>query len=509
MKKIKIINKLWNKCQKLKITTKITIMYGALFTLSLGIISVLLIGSSIAILRYSSRSDLEKTISQTESFIQRGGELNRDSLQSHLSDRYVELQVIDPKRRKSYQSDEGVRPNFIERGMPFAMGAAPPNQDGNQFHEMESMDGQQSANTQDLEILYQNLMDEANGRTKEYSVRDKAGTFMLMEKIIIYEDAPYILQAYRFIGDDEAQIDGLIFLFLIVDILGILASILVGRYISRKALQPVQDITETAERISIEDLSQRIEVPETHDEMRELILTFNSMIDRLEVSFKKQNQFISDASHELRTPISVIQGYANLINRWGKTDTNVLQESIDSILAETDHMSKLIKNLLFLAKSTQNRIPVKKERVNLNDLAQDIVRDMQISIEDRQIIYEQKDEVFVEGDYDLLKQLLWIHGENAVKYTKAGGTIHFTVYQEKGKACVSVADDGVGIKSEDQPYIFDRFYRADKARNKEIPGTGLGLAIACWIAESHKGAITVTSEEGKGSIFIDRFPLVK
>ena len=146
-------------------------------------------------------------------------------------------------------------------------------------------------------------------------------------------------------------------------------------------LKPVEEIQQTAERISIEDLSQRIDTSGPDDEMKELAETFNSMISRLENSFQKQNQFISDASHELRTPISVIQGYANLINRWGKSDPTVLEESIQSILAETEHMSQLIKKLLFLAKSDQNRIPVQKEQFCLNELVKEVVKEMEITTE--------------------------------------------------------------------------------------------------------------------------------
>ena len=148
-----------------------------------------------------------------------------------------------------------------------------------------------------------------------------------------------------------------------VNILGIILAALMGSYISNVMLKPIRKIKETAKRISVEDLSQRIEIDGPDDEIKELSVTFNSMIDRLEESFEQQSRFVSDASHELRTPISVINGYANLINRWGKDDPEILQEAVNNILEETDHMSVMIKNLLFLAKSDQNRNHVQRSRI--------------------------------------------------------------------------------------------------------------------------------------------------
>ena len=159
-------------------------------------------------------------------------------------------------------------------------------------------------------------------------------------------------------------------------------------------------LTNHFETISIEDLSQRISTEGPEDEMKELTITFNSMIDRLDGAFQRQSQFISDASHELRTPIAVIQGYANLINRWGKSDPEVLQESIDSILTETDHMSALIRQLLFLAKGDQNKLHVQKTRVSLNEIAAELVREMDLLQEGRSITFTAEDEVEIFAEYD-------------------------------------------------------------------------------------------------------------
>ena len=294
---------------------------------------------------------------------------------------------------------------------------------------------------------------------------------------------------------------------LIADVVGSLGAFLIGQYISRRMLKPVAAIREAAERISIEDLSQRISTEGPDDEMKELTVTFNSMIDRLDTSFQKQNQFISDASHELRTPISVIQGYANLINRWGKSDPDILQESIDSILTETDHMSALIRQLLFLAKSDQSRLSVQKAKMSLNEVAAELVREMEVLDVNAKITFVEEEIAEIFADYDLIKQLLWIHGENALKYSGEGSEVEVKVWKDKKFGYVSVKDNGVGIAEEDIQKIFDRFYRVDKSRNKEISGTGLGLAIAKWIVDSHDGEILVESKVGEGTTFINKFRL--
>lgn len=340
------------------------------------------------------------------------------------------------------------------------------------------------------------ILDSSNGQQ-----------FMLINTSYKANNELYRIQVFKQLNGNSYFIKNFLFKMILADLLGIFCAFLAGRYVSRRVLKPVEQIRTTAERISIEDLSQRIDLEGPDDEMRELSQTFNSMIDRLEVAFQKQNQFVSDASHELRTPISVIQGYANLVNRWGKSNPEVLQESIDSILSETEHMKELIQNLLFLAKSDQNRMNTKKERMFLNDVAKETAREMELLDSKRQITYEEDGLAEVYADGDLLKQMMWIYAENALKYTAEDGKIQIRVWKDKKFAYVSVKDDGIGIAKEEQDKIFDRFYRADKSRNKEISGTGLGLAIALWIARSHDAQIQVESSPGEGSAFITKFRL--
>ncbi|MBR3993639.1 MAG: HAMP domain-containing protein, partial [Anaerotignum sp.] len=355
-----------------------------------------------------------------------------------------------------------------------------------------------------------NVQRENKSGNLEYILENETEQqFMLLSTHYRTETGMYRIQVFRMLADGGYMILNFMSKLLIADVIGILGAFLIGQYISRRMLKPVEAIREAAERISIEDLSQRISTDGPDDEMKELTVTFNSMIDRLDTSFQKQNQFISDASHELRTPISVIQGYANLINRWGKSDPDILQESIDSILTETEHMSTMIRQLLFLAKSDQSKLSLQKTKMSLNEVAEELVRDMEVLEVNIKITYIEEDTVEILADYDLLKQLLWIHGENALKYSADGGEVEVKVWKDKKFGYVSVRDNGIGIAEEDVPKIFDRFYRVDKSRNKEISGTGLGLAIAKWIVESHDGEIMVESKPGEGTVFIDRFRLYK
>ena len=150
----------------------------------------------------------------------------------------------------------------------------------------------------------------------------------------------------------------------------------------------------------------------------------------------------------------------------------------------------------------------KKEKMYLNDVAQEIVKELEVIDTKHHISYEETEDVAIFGDADLLKQLLWIHGENALKYTAKNGNIHVKVWKDKKYGYVSVQDDGIGIAKKEQSKIFDRFYREDKSRNKEISGTGLGLSIAKWIIQNHNGEILVESKQGEGATFIDKFPLL-
>ena len=486
----------------LTIAKRITLLYGGIFSLSLLFISVFMVLNISSLQQAGMRGELQDTVADIQEYLESGKELSDAALTEFLNDKYVEVSVFSYKENKTYNNYAGETPPFIlrpEGGTPRGTEMS-----GEYFPaEMPSLQEKD---------LYQegyqiNVRRENKSGNMEYILEnDTDQQFMLITNHFHTERGLYRIQAFKMMGNDGYMMRDFLVKMLVADAFGICCAFLIGLYISRRVLKPVEAIRTAAERISIEDLSQRISTEGPDDEMKELTITFNSMIDRLDTAFQRQNQFISDASHELRTPIAVIQGYANLINRWGKSDPEVLQESIDSILTETNHMSALIRQLLFLAKSDQSRLHVQKAKISLNEVAGELVREMTLLREDSKVTFTEKAEVELFADYDLIKQLLWIHGENALKYS-GGGEIEVKVWKDQKQGYVSVRDHGMGIAEEDLPKIFDRFYRVDKSRNKEISGTGLGLAIARWIVDCHDGDILVESKVGEGTVFTDVFPL--
>lgn len=270
-------------------------------------------------------------------------------------------------------------------------------------------------------------------------------------------------------------------------------------------LSPVRKMISKMDEITGEDMSARLDPLGTRDELAELGERINGMLDGIEESFRRQSNFISDASHELRTPIAVIRGYSDLLSRWGKTDESVLDESIEAIRAEAANMKTIVDRLLYLAKLGDFKLQIK--RFDLAEAVSDVVSAYQLTVTDKEITSEINGNIPVRADRSLAVEMIRIITDNAIKYTPAGGRIHITAKRaEDGGALVSVADNGIGISEEDLPHIFDRFYRCDKARERKAGSTGLGLAIAKSIAEMTGGNITAKSMLGKGSEFTVYFP---
>jgi two-component system sensor histidine kinase ArlS len=291
--------------------------------------------------------------------------------------------------------------------------------------------------------------------------------------------------------------------------LAVLIMIRVGARTSRRMLSPINTMTRTARSISVGDLDTRLDVVDSHDELKELAVTFNEMLDRIQTSFEKQEVFVSDASHELRTPISVIQGYANLLQRWGKEDREVLQESIDAIKSESDYMKELVEKLLFLASADKKKQALQTEPFALNLLVEEVIKETGLIDAEHRIEGEARDTLMVDGDRALIKQALRIFVDNSVKYTPAGGTISINGSLKSGRALIIIEDTGQGIAEADLPLIFDRFYKADKSRTRESGGAGLGLSIAKWIIDQHRGDIWVQSRVGQGTKISIYLPALK
>lgn len=291
------------------------------------------------------------------------------------------------------------------------------------------------------------------------------------------------------------------------NLLGIIAIILLGSGVSRKLLAPIKTMTKTVQEISFNHLNHRIDVSGSKNELKDLARTFNEMLDRIEKSVDQQNRFVSDASHELRTPISVIQGYANLLARWGKDDRSVLEESISALQSEAENMNHLIEELLFLARDDSGNLKVTIEEFQLCEIIREILYETEMIDKDHKFISEKNEEFLLQADRKLLKEAIRIIIDNSIKYTPQGGTVKINCYKKNNKGVISIEDTGIGISKADLPNIFTRFYRADQSRTKEKGGTGLGLTIAKRIIDNHEGKINVWSEINQGTIFRIELPL--
>jgi len=279
-----------------------------------------------------------------------------------------------------------------------------------------------------------------------------------------------------------------------------------GYWMAGRALQPVRTITEDARAISALDISKRIAVPLADDELRKLSTTLNQMMDRLETAFHKITQFTADASHELRTPISVIRTTAEL----ALTDTSrqSSSEALVSILEESERTTRLLEDLLVLARSDSNA----RSRLETVDLAvpfREAASQTELLASRKKLsvrVIGVERPCLVNGNVDLLRRLFLVLTDNAVKYTPDGGQITLALIASEKDLRVEIRDTGAGISAEDIPHIFERFYRADKARQRS-GGTGLGLSIAEWIVRVHHASIEVTSEVDAGTTFTLSFPL--
>lgn len=315
------------------------------------------------------------------------------------------------------------------------------------------------------------------------------------------------LQIVKDVTIEYSVLSRLLIFLSISSLVGGLVALLVGFFITKKSMKPVKEMSKTARKISGSDLSQRLDVTDTNDELTELAETFNSMLDRLEKAFKKQEQFVSDASHELRTPISIIKGYINILDRWGKEDKEIKEEAVESIKSEIQSMNDLIESLLFLARGDLAEIEPSYERFYFNKVVEEIIKENKILDKDINYEYIEKDSVKIYADKLLIKQLLRIFIENSRKYTDNGGNIIIKNEKVKNNIKITIEDDGKGIPKEDIPYIFDRFYKIDKSRSDEKGSSGLGLSIAMKIIELHNGDIDVESEVGEGTKITIFIPL--
>jgi len=281
-----------------------------------------------------------------------------------------------------------------------------------------------------------------------------------------------------------------------------------GYWLMRRSLQPVDEITRRAEGITSTNLSERLPVIETGDELERLSISLNRMIERLDDAFQHINRFSADASHELRTPLTILQLELEGIAQSHISPT--LTDQIGSALEETHRMSHIVESLLAISRLDAGEAKMEMTRLDLGQLAAATTDQMRLLAEEKSIRLTSTvaSEVYIEADRSHLQQVVVNLVANAIKYTQEGGEVEMRVCRKASAAVLEVADNGAGIPDYALPHVFERFYRADKARSRESGGAGLGLAIVKAICTAHGAELNVSSKEGMGSVFTVELPLL-
>lgn len=332
--------------------------------------------------------------------------------------------------------------------------------------------------------------------------------------LVCFYDKEYVVNDILYIGyfqidltknslDVMSLLPGVSLIYLLISCLIIYS----GKKGDAKLFAIIKTMSATTNRLTVNNLhSERLNVAGTKSELKDLAITINKMLDRIETSYESQKQFVSDASHELRTPISVIQGYSNLLNRWGKKDENVMEEAIEAIQIESKEMQDLVEKLLFLSRHDNKTLKLTKTKFNMCEIVEDMVKETKLVVTNRNINSLTLENVMVYGDKQALKQAVRVFIDNAIKYTKDGDAIHISCENKDGDCVITVQDTGIGMTKKDVDNIFERFYRSDYVRNEKISGNGLGLSIAKLIILKHTGRIKIRSQYTKGSTFIITLP---
>lgn len=263
-------------------------------------------------------------------------------------------------------------------------------------------------------------------------------------------------------------------------------------------MRPVKQMTETTRLVTKDALDTRLNMRDAQDEFRELAEVINNMLDNLQVAMESQERFVSDASHELRTPISIIKGYAAMLRRWGSSDKAILSESIEAIEKEVVEMQALLNDLLFLSRADRELQKEQISEFSVGELTEEVFKEAEMVDQDHIFLMTDTTSESVCSVRSMVKQVLRIVVDNARKYTPKGGSIQIGCERDGDNILFLVTDQGIGITKKDLDHVFDRFYRADKARNRS-GGTGLGLSIAKKIADLLGGEIILKSQVGCGT----------
>jgi signal transduction histidine kinase len=374
------------------------------------------------------------------------------------------------------------------------------------------------------EEVYFKIYNSANQTVYAYGVSDALGNIAPAfdkTRVLSVDGTKWILYDQKIDEDDSSigwirsvkslkyiddTLNNLLFIFLCLCPVFLAITLLTGYFLVRRTLRPIDKITTTALMIGRGDLSKRLNMRNTGDEVGRLSATFDEMIERLDTAFQAEQQFASDASHELRTPVTVISAYAeNALN--DDATKEEYARAMEVILKEGRKMSATISSLLMLTRGDQHRYQLNLEWIDLGQLVDDVTEEMETPAEEKGISISvlPHSAQLMKLDQTLITNLLLNILENAVKYSNPGGEVKVSLFKETDSIVLTIEDDGIGISQEDLPKVFNRFFRAEHTGEKE--GTGLGLAIAKWIVELHQGEIHVESTLSTGTTVTIRLPM--
>ncbi|HLL75225.1 MAG TPA: heavy metal sensor histidine kinase [Pyrinomonadaceae bacterium] len=320
---------------------------------------------------------------------------------------------------------------------------------------------------------------------------------------------PYIVLASQPLEAVEDELESLREILYLATPAALLLAGVGGWLLARQGLAPVAAMARSAREIGAGSLDRQLPVANPRDELGQLATTFNELLARLDAAFGEQRRFMADASHELRTPLSVMNTAAGVTLKKEGRDEAEYREALRVVAEQTRRLSRIVNDMFVLARADAGRYPVRKRALYLNDLLTEVARAGGVLAADKGVTVEVKnlDEAAFHGDEDLLRQMLLNLVDNAVKFTPAGGVVRLSLEGRGGQYRLSVSDTGPGIPPHARAHVFERFYRADKARTRaEDGGAGLGLAIARWIAQAHDGELELHDSGGKGSTFVARLP---
>lgn len=323
--------------------------------------------------------------------------------------------------------------------------------------------------------------------------------YYLGSSYLVSDDYTIYIQVVKNLNDSFVYMTALFSIQIAISIVCLAIIIFIGIYGTKRSLKPLIEIAETAKNITENNLNTRIKETGNDDELDQLIKSLNQMIGQLESAFDAQKQFVSDASHELRIPLTVIQGYSDILSSWGKENPQLLEESVDSINEEIQNMKKLVEELLLITRLENNYFTQKFEPTDLGELVTKVYNECEMIDTTHSFELTRADHCLVKCNESLILQALRALADNSMKYTPAQGKICFNCTETANRCILSVTDTGIGIPESELENVRRRFFRVDSDRSRETGGTGLGLSIIESIVKLHRGELVIESTLGQGT----------